>query len=112
MRNTLRDAKSTDLVINKTYHLNVQKSLGKKLKATKRCVQYRYTDGGVTSQADAVTFELMKEAMLTYFSNGNRVLNCKITESKDTDENCVQKTIRILYPNQSDSYTVNLYYTK
>ena len=70
-----------------TYHLNVQQSLGKKLEATKRkSVEYMYTDGGVTGQADAVTFELMKEAMLAFFSNENGDLKCKIT-----DGNCVQK---------------------
>ena len=102
-----------DDIISKPYELNVQKSLAKKLEATKRKnIEYRYTDGGVTGQADAVTFELLKEALLVYFGVEKKDYKCKITESKDRDGNCVQKTIRVVYPNQTDSYTLNLYYTK
>ena len=112
-RAQVRNKAKVDEVINRPYYLNVQKSLAKKLEATKRnSVEYRHTDGGVTGQADAVTFELMKEALLVYFGNEKRDFKCKITESKDKDGNCVQKTIRVLYPNQTDSYTVNMYYTK
>ena len=45
-------------VINKSYTLNIQKSLAKKLEATKRTsVVYSMTDGGLRIQADAVSFE-------------------------------------------------------
>ena len=110
---TRRKGNLVDDIISKPYELNVQKSLAKKLEATKRKnIEYRYTDGGVTGQADAVTFELLKEALLVYFGAEKKDYKCKITESKDRDGNCVQKTIRVVYPNQTDSYTLNLYYTK
>ena len=66
---------------------------------TKRnSVEYRHNDGGVTGQADAVTFELMKEALLVYFGNEKGDFKCKITESKDKDGNCVQKQSRFYIP--------------
>ena len=112
-RAQVRNKAKVDEVINRPYYLNVQRSLAKKLEATKRnIVEYRHTDGGVTGQADTVTFELIKEALLVYFDNEKGDIECKIIESKDKDGNCVQETIKVLYPNQSDSYTVNLYYTK
>ena len=72
--------------------LNVQKSLAKKLEAAKRnTVEYRHTGGGLTGQADAVTFELMKEALLTFFSNETHSFKSMITDSKDKVGNCVKK---------------------
>ena len=101
-------------VISKPYCLNIQRSLAKKLKAASRkCVEYVHTDGGLTGQADAMTFELMKEPMLVYYAEeGVKHFKANITESKDRKGNCVQKTIKVVYLNQIDSYTVNLYYTR
>ena len=98
-RAQVRNKAKVDEVINRPYYLYVQRSLAKKLEATKRnSVEYRYTDGGVTGQADAVTFELIKKALLVYFGNEKGDLKCKITECKDKDGNCVQKQSRFYIP--------------
>ena len=54
--------KSPMNTINKPYALNIQKSLLKKLEAAKKSsIEFSMTGGGLTAQADAVSFELLKE---------------------------------------------------
>ena len=87
--------KSPMNTINKPYALNIQKSLLKKLEATKKSlIEFSMTGGGLTAQADAASFELLKEATLQYYKLYTPdELECKITMSKDTAGNCVQITI-------------------
>ena len=71
------------------------------------------TGGGLTAQADAASFELLKEATLQYYKLYTPdELECKTTMSKDTAGNCVQITIKVCFLKTKDSYTVNLYLTK
>ena len=49
-------------IINKPYALNIPKSLVKKLEASKKSIiESLMTMGGLTAQADAASFELLKE---------------------------------------------------
>ena len=84
------------------YQLNIERALAKKLKASQRefnidvCVK----GGGTTITADAVTFELLKEATLLFYGDN-------IDKTTDrTGKAVVQYTIR-----PDSSYTVNIYTT-
>lgn len=100
--------------IHKQYTLNVNKALAKKLEATNRTnVEYKRTDGGLTAKADAISFELMKDAILQFYTRLPADLaEVKVTDSLDNKGNRVQITIKVCYKNVSDSYTVNVYLTK
>ena len=55
-------------IINKPYALNIQKPLLKKLEASKKStIEFLMTKGGLTAQADAASFELLKEASLQHY---------------------------------------------
>ena len=88
--------KSPMNTINKPYALNIQKkkSVLKKLEAAKKSlIEFSMTGGGLTAQADAASFKLLKEATLQYYKLYTPdELECKITMSKDTAGNCVQIT--------------------
>ena len=101
-------------VINKSYTLNIQKSLAKKLEATKRTsVVYSMTDGGLTIQADAASFELLKEAIMQYLKSFPAAkVEYKLTSSKDTGGNYVQITVKVTFLESGESYTVNMYLTR
>ena len=71
------------------------------------------TDGGLTAQTDAATFELLKEATLQYYKlYSSDELDCKITMCKYIAGNCVHMTVRVLLLKSKDFYTVNMYLTK
>ena len=90
------------------YVLNVEKSLAKKLQAAKReyNLDIAYKDGGsqIVLTADAVSFELLKESALIYFSNPQEA---SISRTFDkTGKSVVQYTIRYM-----SDYTLNVYPT-
>ena len=92
-------------IINKPYALNIQKSLLKKLEASKKStIELLMTKGGLTAQADAASFELLKEATLQYYKlYPKNDLDCKLVISKDTAGNCVQITVKLCFPKSNES---------
>jgi hypothetical protein len=93
----------------KNYTLNITKALYKKLEATKRNlkVEYKYTNGGIVLTADAVTFELLGLATLSYFANLPDIIGQanirKITDKSQAT--IVQHIIKVILNNAS--YTIN-----
>ncbi|VDI45496.1 Hypothetical predicted protein [Mytilus galloprovincialis] len=105
--------KVTELVIG-DYTLNVEKTLKKKLEATKRLqhVEYKFTNGGVVITSDAATFELFRMAAMRYYETlppNHEVAHIKKT-ADSTRLHTVQNTVRVVQP-PNKSYTVNIYYT-
>lgn len=76
-------------------------------------MEYSQTDGGLTAKADAVSFELLKEAILCYYARlPEDQARAKITKSEDKKGKVVQVSIKVEYVITEDSYTINMYYTK
>ncbi|CAG2245584.1 unnamed protein product [Mytilus edulis] len=105
--------KVTELVIG-DYTLNVDKTLKKKLEATKRLqhVEYKFTNGGVVITSDAATFELFRMAAMRYYETlppNHGVAHIKKT-TDSTRLHTVRNTVRVVQPSNK-SYTVNIYYT-
>lgn len=101
--------------IQKTYTLNPEKTIKKKIDATKRVsIEYNATGGGITAKMDAASFEMFKFACEKHFTDlstqsNERMVN--LDKSVDTKGNIVQFT----YSMRSDTdslYTLNLYTTK
>ena len=55
----------------KDFSLNYEKTILKQLQAAKRdtCVEYTETGGGIKGTAEAVSFELIKEALQHFYDN-------------------------------------------
>jgi len=53
----------------KNFSLNLEKALENKILATKRDIQFEYhcTGGGIVGSMDAITFELVKNAIPHYY---------------------------------------------
>jgi hypothetical protein len=99
----------------KNYTLDITKALYKKLETTKRNfnVEYKYTNGGsgIVLRADAVTFELLRLAILNYFEKLPKIIG-QANIRKITDKSqaiVVQYIIKVIVNN--DSYTINIYNT-
>lgn len=89
----------------KDYVLNVDKALTKKLLATKRSpkIEFTYKAGGVIITADAVSFELLKEAAIVYYqASGTRVDR----STGKTGKVVVHYIIKV-----ASEYTLNIYTT-
>ena len=56
--------------IGTTFQLNIDRAIARKLETTKRSanVSYKFTGGGITGNADAISFEQMKNALFPYFT--------------------------------------------
>ena len=68
------------------FSLNLEKALEKKILATKREVQFEYhqTGGGIVGNADAITYELVKNAIAYYYDNMiNSTRRVEITKDND-----------------------------
>ena len=63
------------------------------------------TDGGLTIQADAVSFELLKEAILQYLKSfpADKV-EYKLTSSRETGGNYVQITVKVTFLESGEPY--------
>lgn len=93
--------------------LNLDRAIAKKIEASRRDVniQYEYTGGGVTGTIDAVTFELIKNAIMHYYEETNPdSYIIKIVEDKDKKSLVVSKVIRV-YSCNTHLYTLSLFYT-
>ncbi|CAC5391271.1 unnamed protein product [Mytilus coruscus] len=65
-----------EVTYTKSYTLNIEKSLTKKLNSAKRNqISYKCTDGGFTAKLDAVTFELFLNACEIYYSQSTQTFN-------------------------------------
>ena len=70
----------------KQFSLNIEKALEKKILATKREVQFEYhqTGGGIVGNADAITYELVKNSIAYYYDNMiNSTRRVEITKDND-----------------------------
>ena len=70
----------------KKFSLNLEKAQEKKILATKREVQFEYhqTRGGIVGNADAITYELVKNAIAYYYDNMiNSTRRVEITKDND-----------------------------
>jgi len=104
---------SGGIVHTKHYALNIEKSLSKKLKCTKKKqITYKLTGGGFTAELDAVTFELFSHACESYYMSDTTTFQ-KVIKDNSCDRLgfMTQKTLKIR-DSDSESYTVNLYITK
>ena len=98
---------------SRDYTLNPDKTLLKKLAATKRQqIQYQTTGGGIKATMDAVSFELFRYACSEYYhSHNSKLFNIKHDKSTDNKGNLVQHTYSVTI-NDTSSYTVNIYPTR
>ncbi|CAC5396747.1 unnamed protein product [Mytilus coruscus] len=92
---SLNKTTSSDECRQKTVTLNLDKAVSKKILDMKREVhiEYEQTKGGVVGTADAVTFELIKNAIPHYFNTkiaNNR--HVKVTEDQDRRGLTVKQT--------------------
>ncbi|CAC5402801.1 RAG2 [Mytilus coruscus] len=97
---------------SKSYSLNLEKTLNKKLDSAKRTnVSYKFTGGGFTAEFDAITFEMFRYACDMYFCDSSNTFD--IIKDKATDANgCIVQTTYKIKENKNDGYTINLYLTK
>jgi len=98
----------------KEFSLNLEKTLEKKILATKREVQFEYhqTGGGIVGNADAITYELVKNAIPYYYDN---MINCtrRVEITKDNDKKGLNlSTVFKVYDEDKHQYTLTLYNTK
>ena len=112
-----KSTKSDNAVISmqhKDYELNIEKSLCKKLAASKRVqhLNIEVKDGGTVLTADAAMFELVREAAVIYYKNyPQKFGQAKIeTVTDSSKKNIVQHIIRV-YSEDSSNYTLNIYLT-
>ncbi|VDI31295.1 Hypothetical predicted protein [Mytilus galloprovincialis] len=95
--------------ITKCYSLNIEKALKKKFDATKRTeISYEITGGGLTTELDAISFELLLFACKTLY---NDMSNVRTDISKDKGGNIVQYTFMVK-DSINEGYTINLYTTR
>ncbi|VDI13171.1 Hypothetical predicted protein [Mytilus galloprovincialis] len=96
---------------SKSYSLNLEKTLNKKLDSAKRTnVSYRFTGGGfthVTAEFDAITFEIFRHACDVYFCDSSNTFDTIKDETTDANGCKVQTTYKIK-ENTNDGYTINL----
>ncbi|CAC5360626.1 unnamed protein product [Mytilus coruscus] len=97
----------------KTFDLNLDKAISKKIIAARREVhiEYEQTKGGLVGTADAVTFELIKNAIPHYYKDimeDNRY--AKMTDDQDRRGLTVSKVFKV-FNKQQHQYTLTLYYT-
>jgi len=115
-RRSLRRQISEKMINNKkeyenNYTLNVEKTLGKKLESTKRTsIAYRMTNGGLTAELDAVSFELFTHACEEYYDAPENGFESTKSIAKDKKGNMVQNTYHIR--KGSSNYTLNMYITR
>ena len=97
----------------RNYALNIDRTLMKKLKATRRpSIEYKHTDGGITATFDAVSFELFKIALSEYYSQYPSTTGvAEIHLDKDKKGNIVQVVYKVKL-NEGHGYTINLYTTR
>ena len=107
-----KSTKSENAVISmqhKDYELNIEKSLCKKLAASKRVqhLNIEVKDGGTVLTADAAMFELVREAAVIYYKNyPQKFGQAKIeTVTDSSKKNIVQHIIRVY------SEDLNIYLT-
>jgi len=98
---------------SKSYSLNIDKSLQKKLESARRIeIQFKYTGGGITATLDLATFELFIAAMSEYYDKYPSVHgNVKCQVDCDKSGIIVQKTYTV-HIQMSTSYTINAYMTR
>jgi hypothetical protein len=94
----------------KKFSLNLEKTLEKKILATNREVQFEYhqTGGGIVGNADAITYELVKNAIAYYYVNMiNSTRRVEIT--KDNDKKGLNlSTVFKVYDEDKHQYTLTL----
>ena len=98
----------------KHYTLDIEKSLAKKLEATKRNValEYQMTGGGLKGIMDAASYELMKKAMIQYYTDFPEGRGfARIDNDIDQKGSVTANVIRVSN-SESHLYTINLYLTK
>ena len=113
--NKRMQSNNTAILLSHTgYELSIEKSLCKKLAATKRVQHLSIVekDGGTILTADAAMFELIREAAITYYKNyPQKFGQAKIETVTDSSKrNVVQHTIRV-WLNEGNGYTLNIYLT-
>ena len=100
---------------SKNFNLNLDRAIARKLEATRRTanVEYIFTGGGITGKADAVTFELMKNAMQYYYQMlHDDETNMKVEFVKDQDKKgLVLSMLYKVYAGNKHLYTLTTYYT-
>jgi hypothetical protein len=112
-----QDTRSTsgqDLIENRNYSLNHEKSLDKKKKATTRIpINVFQTSGGLRIVCNAGTFEHLKKEMLAFYGKYRNYdqLSAKIIQCFDTDSNEPEVKIKVTYSNSHTSFTINVYNT-
>ena len=76
-------------------------------------LSFKYTGGGLTGCADAVSFELLKNAIIHYYQHIIQNGDIKVKIDNDTDKKglVVSMIIRVSVNNIS-AYAISIYYTK
>jgi len=98
----------------KNFSLNLEKALENKILARKRDIQFEYhcTGGGIVGSMDAITFELVKNAIPHYYDNIN-IDNRRAEVTNDIDKNGLNLSkVFKLHENYQHQYTLTLYNTK
>ena len=97
------------------YELNKEKALKKKQNACDRQIlcERRDNTNGITLLCQAGLYELLKRAMLAYYTeHRHQGLSSTIELTQDSSRNFVQSTIKVCHnPSGYNAYTVNLYHT-
>ena len=111
---TIRNKRTIMSTRQKDFALNLDKAIAKKLEATRRNVEilYEFTGGGVVGNMDAITFELVKNALFHYYETTNpESYKVNIIEDKDINELIVNRIFRV-FANNVHQYTLTLYLPK
>jgi uncharacterized FlaG/YvyC family protein len=94
----------------KNCSLNLQKALENKILARKRDIQFEYycTGGGIVVSMDAITFELVKNAIPCYYENIN-IDNRRAEVTNDIDKNGLNlsKVLKL----HENNINIHLHYT-
>ena len=96
--------------VSRPYTLNIEKSLVKKLKATKRAtnISFMYKGGNVVVEADTASFELIKFAVIQFYSASIDCREVSLSKSVDAKRTSVVKhTIRV---QKRDLFSKFIYY--
>ena len=98
----------------KDYALSIEKSLVKKLEATRRnaSIEYQMTGGGLKGMMDTASYELMKRAIEQYYVDFPKERGT-VRIDKDIDQKgaVVASVIRV-FSADTHLYTINLYHTR
>lgn len=95
------------------FELNLDRAIARKLQAAKRQANiiYKFTGGGITGEADAVSFELLKNALIYYYqqlNSENNNITVKTVQDQDKKRSCYQHDISYVHRPNPHLYIVSI----